>query len=478
MGHPTIYPTGVTVYDPERAYGGYTLFQAAGRGALLIDMNGRDVQLWSGLQGFPNKLLPGGQLFGSTGQRDPRFAVQDQVDLVQVDWNGKVVWRFSQLEQVKDADSPERWVARQHHDFQRDGSPVGYYAPGQTPLTDRGTTLILAHENVRNTQISDHPLLDDRIVEVSWDGKIVWNFRPHEHFAELGFDAAARASMRHNPNLRPLEGGAIGDWLHINSLSVVGPNRHYDAGDPRFHPDNILWGSREANLIAIVDKRSGKVVWKLGPNYQGTPALEQLGPIIGQHHPHIIPRGLPGAGNLLVFDNGGWAGYGAPHASARNGTNVVQRDYSRVLELDPVTLEIVWQYTPREAGFVMPLDASRFYSPFISSAQRLPNGNTLITEGSDGRIFEVTRDHAIVWEYVSPYWGEGRLSLNLVYRAYRSPYEWVPQLERPRELPVARIDPKRFRVPGAAPLGTERTISVQEISPLQSDAFFCVSPSP
>jgi hypothetical protein len=89
------------------------------------------------------------------------------------------------------------------------------------------------------------------------------------------------------------------------------------------------------------------------------------------------------------------------------------------LEINPITLEIEWQYTPREAGFVMPLDAARFYSPFISSAQRLPNGNTLITEGSDGRIFEVTAQHEIVWEYISPYWRQPPLSLNLVYRAYR-----------------------------------------------------------
>ena len=58
-----------------------------------------------------------------------------------------------------------------------------------------------------------------------------------------------------------------------------------------------------------------------------------------------------------------------------------------------------------EVGFLVPVDASRFYSPFISSAQRLPNGNTLITEGSGGRMIEVTADHRIVWEYISPYWG-------------------------------------------------------------------------
>src|SRR5215472_18651883 len=82
----------------------------------------------------------------------------------------------------------------------------------------------------------------------------------------------------------------------------------------------------------------------------------------------------------------------------------------------------------------MPIDASRFYSPFVSSAQRLPHGITLITEGSDGRMFEVTRNHELVWEYISPYWG--KRGLNMVYRAYRAPYAWVPYREAPVEVPV------------------------------------------
>ena len=77
MGHPTIYPTGVTLYDPAKAWNGYTIFPAADLGALLIDMNGKEVQLWKGLQGFPNKLLPDGQVFGSTGLRDPNHSYQD-----------------------------------------------------------------------------------------------------------------------------------------------------------------------------------------------------------------------------------------------------------------------------------------------------------------------------------------------------------------------------------------------------------------
>ena len=102
MGHPTIYPTGVTLYDPAKAWNGYTIFPAGDLGALLIDMNGKEVQLWKGLQGFPNKLLPNGQVFGSTGRRAPDHSFQDQIDLVQVDWEGNIVWRFSRLEHIAD----------------------------------------------------------------------------------------------------------------------------------------------------------------------------------------------------------------------------------------------------------------------------------------------------------------------------------------------------------------------------------------
>ena len=473
MGYPSVYPTGVTVYDPEKTWNGYTILQAAQVGALLIDMNGREVQLWKGLQGFPNKLLPGGHVLGSTGERNPQHAVQDQVDLVQVDWDGNIVWKFDRLDYIEDPGERPRWMARQHHDFQRAGNPVGYYVPGQDPLVDRGNTVLLVHENVVDPRISERPLLDDKIIEVTWEGKIVWEWRAHEHFDELGFDETARSLLYRDPNVRPA-GGGVGDWLHINSLSLLGPNRWYDAGDDRFHPDNLIWDAREANILAIVDKRTGKIVWRLGPRYDGNAAERKLGWIIGQHHVHLVPHGLPGAGNLLIFDNGGWAGYGAPNPSSPTGRQNALRDYSRVLEIDPTTLEIVWQYTPKEAGFVQPLDASRFYSPFISSAQRLPNGNTLITEGSDGRVFEVTSGHETVWEYISPYWGKGRLNLNMVYRAYRAPYEWVPQLSAPRETAIAKLDKTVFRVPGAAPLGRDRVTEVRGVNGSGGEGDSCV----
>jgi hypothetical protein len=153
----------------------------------------------------------------------------------------------------------------------------------------------------------------------------------------------------------------------------------------------------------------------------------------------MIPRGLPGEGNILVFDNGGTAGYGAPNPGAPTGLGNAKRDSSRVLEFDPTTLEIIWRYPTAPAG-------NQLYSSFVCSAQRLPNGNTLITEGQNGRLIEVTREHEIVWEYLSPV-KHRRLSMNLIYRAYRVPFEWAPQAERSKETAIPRTDNNRFRVP-------------------------------
>jgi len=127
-----------------------------------------------------------------------------------------------------------------------------------------------------------------------------------------------------------------------------------------------------------------------------------------------------------------------------------------VLELDPITLEVKWQYPAPGPG----MGAGRLYSALVSSAQRLPNGNTLITEGNSGRIIEVTVGQEIVWEYISPY--EHRVfKLPLLYRAYRVPYEWAPQAERAEETAVWRIDNKKFRVPRSPKSLKERVTTIK-----------------
>jgi hypothetical protein len=444
MGHPRIYPTGTTLYDADRAFNGYTVFPSP-KGALLIDMRGNEVQLWAGLDGFPNKILPGGFVLGSSGSRNPRYGFQDHLVLLQVDWEGKIVWQFKANEFVEDPGSLGGYIARQHHDFQREGSSTGYFAPGSLPKTNSGSTLILVHKNVLNKKISDKVLLDDRFIEVDWQGNIIWEWLPSEHFDELGFDEGAKNVLFRDPSI--ISSGQ-GDWLHINSISTLGPNQWYDAGDERFHPDNIIWDARNANILAITDKKTGKIVWRVGPDFGASEALKHLGWIIGQHHLHMIPRGLPDEGNLLVFDNGGWGGYGLPSGTSRYGLNDKHRDYSRVLEFNPITLKVEWEYTAAKAGYT---DTYRFYSPYVSSAQRLPNGNTLITEGSDGRIFEVNPQYETLWEYINPYYSEALGGVqNMVYRAYRVPYDWIPQLDIPQETSIQAQDISVYRAPGSA----------------------------
>ncbi|MDA1096293.1 MAG: aryl-sulfate sulfotransferase, partial [Chloroflexi bacterium] len=331
----SMYPTGTTVYDPDRSWNGYTIFQARDVGATLIDMSGNVINQWKDLMGFPNRLLPGGYVLGSTGVRDPKYGFQDQLDLVQVDWEGNIVWKFDAYERVKDGRRRSKWMARQHHDYQREGSSVGYYAPDMDPLVAEGRTLILAHRNLTNPAISDKLLLDDTIIEVDWEGNIQWEWVCSDHFEEMDFAEDAKNAIARNPNFLKV-GVGMGDWMHMNSMSTLGPNRWFDAGDSRFHPDNIIFCGRETNVIAIISKHTGMIVWKLGPTYTATPALRRIGQIVGQHHAHLIPRGLPGEGNILVFDNGGWAGYGSPNPGSPMGHHNALRDSSRVLELDPV----------------------------------------------------------------------------------------------------------------------------------------------
>lgn len=473
MGQPLVFPHGVTVYDPDKCWNGYTLVPLINDGVLLFDMNGNEVRRWN-MQAMPAKLLPGGYVMGTSGYRHPDYGMQDGVDLIEVDYEGKIVWKFDHLEYIDDPGRDQRWMARQHHDYQREGNPVGYYVPGMDAQPLSGKTLILAHQTIRNPQISDKRLLDDIMVEVDWEGNILWKWSISEHFDELGFDEAAKNVLFRDPNLRSADGG-VGDYLHVNCMSYLGPNKWYDAGDQRFKPDNIIFDCREANILAILDKATGKLVWRIGPDFNATPELRKLGWIIGQHHFHMIPKGLPGEGNLLVFDNGGWAGYGTPNPGSRIGTKNAQRDFTRVLEFDPITLGVKWKLTPKELGWTIPTDASRFYSPYVSSAQRLPNGNTLIDEGSDGRVIEVTPDHEIVWEWISPYYTHSGPATNMIYRAYRYPYSYVPQEPAPKEIPIPRLDNCTFRVPGAGPLGAKKVVDVEGVLPYYEDTTLCVA---
>jgi len=259
----------------------------------------------------------------------------------------------------------------------------------------------------------------------------------------MGFDAAAKDAIRTVcvSGKKPNET----DWTHGNAAAWLGPNKWYDQGDLRFHPENVIISLRTMNITAIVARYdhpdgqwvSGDIVWRVGPDYSEGNPEHKIGQIIGQHHSHMIPQGLPGAGNIMIFDNGTDAGYGAVVPGLERGTypNTLS-DFSRVVEFNPITMDLVWEYKqPRTTADVdgdgdIKGQERKFCSARVSGAQRLENGNTLICEGKEGRIIEVTPEGDIVWEYISPYTGgeaDAWLLNRSVYRAYRIPASWLPE---------------------------------------------------
>jgi len=410
---------------------GYTLisYQANINRAILINMEGKVIRRWFHIFPFPAKILPNGNIIFANEETEPStHATEDSTELIQLDWNENIVWSFKNWDDGR---------ARQHHDFQREGNPVGYYAPGQ-PFMENGNTLILSHKNITNSNISDFTLIDDVIYEVDWEGNLTgFKWLASDHFDELGFDEETKKSIKEYPGCKcEIFIMLRGDYLHINSISYLGQNHWYDE-DPEkywyFNPDNIILDSRHANFIIIISKVNGSIVWRVGPRFPENYKEGYLDSIIGPHNAHMIPKGLPGEGNILVFDNGGEAGYD------KNGCPSKFRNYSRVIEFDPVTNEIIWEYKNSFGDqmnwfikilfFLIPGGKMHhFFSAYVSNAQRLPNGNTLITEGMTGRIFEVTPDSVIVWDYNLPLWIPLlNYRYRLAYRAYRIPPEWVPK---------------------------------------------------
>ncbi|MBD3367971.1 MAG: hypothetical protein GF405_07350 [Candidatus Eisenbacteria bacterium] len=148
------------------------------------------------------------------------------------------------------------------------------------------------------------------------------------------------------------------DILHTNTIELLDGRL---AGElPAFEAGNVLISIRSLDAVAVVDLERGEVVWVMTGMWNA------------QHQPTVL-----GNGNLLIFDN---------LAGDRR---------SRVLEFDPLTREVVWRYPEPGEGLL--------WSETCGSNQRLPNGNTLITESDNGRAIEVTVEGEIVWEYVNPH---------------------------------------------------------------------------
>jgi hypothetical protein len=189
------------------------------------------------------------------------------------------------------------------------------------------------------------------------------------------------------------------DWLHVNSVAY------------NVDLDQIMLSVFEFNEVWVIDHstttaeaashqggksgKGGDLLYRWGnPRaYRSGTVKEQK--LFGQHNAHWIARGLPGAGHALVFNNGMRRTGGA---------------YSTVDEIVlPVDEKGHYEHTSGKAfgpdRAVWSYAAGKktdFFAPFISGAQRLPNGNTLICSGPNGTLFEVTPKDETVWEYVNP----------------------------------------------------------------------------
>jgi hypothetical protein len=172
-------------------------------------------------------------------------------------------------------------------------------------------------------------------------------------------------------------------YFHMNAVSVI-PHTLLGERDSRFRSGNLLVCFRNINQIAVLEESTYRVLWVWGEGQLEWP-----------HHPTMLEDG-----HILIFDNG------------------VRRQHSRVVELDPVSGDIVWEYVSKPAG--------DFYSYTRGSAQRLPNGNTLVCESDKGRVFEVTEEGEVVWVWVNPATRGGHPET--LYRIVRLPSAQVAEL--------------------------------------------------
>ena len=394
----TVFPTGVTLYEPDQCFGGYTILWR-GTSVRLVDMNGRTAHEWnndiggSGNRVVRARLLPNGHVLIAANSPTLQTEMMSQTGLIrELDWDGNIVFDF-----VPEGTIPHENLLGPHHDVFR---------------KTNGNTLLICREEVPKELMyvvedparRDITLYGDAVLEVTSTGAVVWEWHAHDHL-DLNL---------HSPVVRRSGGkggeysNTASDWTHLNTVQALPENRWFDNGDRRFAPGNVLISPRCLDTIFVIDHDTGEVTWSYSGDY--------CGGLSGQHEPHMIEKGIPGEGNILIFDNG-----------ASPCKDLYHCGCSFILEVDPVAEEEVWVYDK----------GPQLFSKYTSSCQRLGNGNTLICDSGAGRVFEVTHEGKTVWEHV-----EG------CSRAYRYPYDYCPQLAargEPAEMPVR--PPKDFHVP-------------------------------
>ncbi|QPC41853.1 aryl-sulfate sulfotransferase [Kaustia mangrovi] len=334
--------SGVTAFDRQRAFGGYTLYTSGDApAARLVSMTGEVVHEWR--KSFSEVWDESSPV--SSPQRDEltymrKARLMPNGDLLAIYIAaGETPWGYGMVRLDKDSNVVWRYFGQTHHDF--DVAPDGRVFA----LTHAFTS-----EPVKGFDALGKPRLDDFVVVLDGDGRETRKVSLTD----------ALLSSPYAAFLYAIPSFSLGDPLHTNTVEYI------DADKARVFPfgkeGDVLVSFRDMGVIAVVDMDEGKVTWAT------------RGPWVGQHSPTILPDG-----HILMFDNLG---------------NFEQGNSSRVIEFDPETMAVRWTY---KGSADKPLD-----SAIRSGAQRLPNGNTLVTESNGSRLLEVTGDGNIVWEYINP----------------------------------------------------------------------------
>jgi outer membrane protein assembly factor BamB len=392
-------PTGVLKWDKSKAYNGFTLFAPQGsRNIYLIDMEGNVVHKWETpyINEEYAELLPNGNLLRGAQVKEEKAVYFGGAGglLQELSWDNKVVWEYK-------LNSPKGMF---HHGFDR--MPNGNtllnafeyksweeaIAKGRNPKTTYPKGLISHIDPEKRPTMGIWP---DFIQEVDQNGKVVWEWHVWDHIGTGPDQFDINFVLPNSPTLGAVYSGP--DWSHFNTVQYL-PEK-----------DQVLLCSRNFGEIYIVDRKSGKMAWRWGnPGAYGKGKLpggyaddgDQI--LFGPHHPQIQANG-----NITILDN---------------GTLRPSGNRSRVIEIEPTTGKIVWEFGSNGGGRA----SNSFYASFQGAAQKLPNGNFLVTSTMQGHMFEVTQNKEIVWDYVNPVGRRGPVCVRedylpafWVHRSYR-----------------------------------------------------------
>jgi hypothetical protein len=334
------------IFDKQRAFIGYTLIAARYTTTVyLVDMQGRIVHQWSKpwRQAFSGdhshvtrpvmekriffeggQVLPNGDFIGVyTGDSDTPWGY----GMVKLDKNSKTLWTYQE---------------KSHHNIYVD-------IPGNKVY---GTVHYFIKEPKRGFEDLNYPLMVDDVVILNLDtGEELDRIPLLDAFKDTPYEVY----LYHHPAAPR----AAWDFFHANSVVKLEP----EMADkfPMFKAGQLLVSLRNADLIAVIDPETKKVVWATTGSWRN------------QHHAQFLDNG-----HILLMDNLGLT---------QNKTV-----YSQIIEYDPITAGVVWRFPTENSEY-------KFINSIYGHVQRLPNGNTLFGETFGLRLIEVTPDGKIVWSY-------------------------------------------------------------------------------